>query len=126
MVQYPLNSHQPIFVEISGHYLRFSYNGNLSQTHHTYICLLMKLLCRTLLCSAKPEVRGTAEPHGGANPPSSPPLVRPHDYHHYLTADRRAETDVLTLIEADAPFASFLCSLRPGECIYRGPRTTSF
>ena len=40
-----------------------------------------------------PEVRGTSEFHGRAYIPHVVhPLVRPHDDHHYLAADRRAET----------------------------------
>ena len=35
------------------------------------------------------------------------PLVRPHDYHHNSAADRQAETDSLTLREADV-FAPIL------------------
>ena len=43
--------------------------------------------------SARPEVRVTIEFHGGAYPPCHAPLVRPHDDHHYFTADRPAGTD---------------------------------
>ena len=43
--------------------------------------------------SARPEVRGTAEPHGGAYPHEVRPLVRTHVYHPYHAADRQAETD---------------------------------
>ena len=47
----------------------------------------------------QPEVRGTAGPHGGVHkrpPPPPHPVpspVRPHDTHHYSTADGRAETN---------------------------------
>ena len=40
-----------------------------------------------------PEVRGTAELHGGAYPHVVRPLVRTHVYHPYHAADRQAETD---------------------------------
>ena len=53
-----------------------------------------------------PEVRGTAEPYGEPIPPSGPPPppppVRPHGTHHYHAAERRAETNRLTLIGSDA------------------------
>ena len=44
-----------------------------------------------------PEVRGTAEPHGGVYLPPHPvpSPIRPHDTHHYSTAEGRAETDRL-------------------------------
>ena len=45
--------------------------------------------------SARPDVRGTAEPYGGAYPHPVRPFVRPLHTHH-LIADRRAETDGLT------------------------------
>ena len=79
---------------------------------------------RLLIGLGMPEVRGTAEPHGEAYPPSGPfPLARPHDTHHYPTADRRAVTDRLTLSGADASCAPFTRRFRPGECSM--PRATS-
>ena len=72
---------------------------------------------RLLIGSATPEVRGTAEPHAEACPPTGPfPLVRSHDTHHYPTADTRTETDGLTLTGADPSCAPFSRRFRPGEC----------
>ena len=49
------------------------------------------------------------------------PLVRTHVYHPYFAADRQAETDVVTLRDADAFALRFKCSLKPRECYNRGP-----
>ena len=43
--------------------------------------------------SARPEVRGTAEPMAEPIPREARPLVRTHVYHPYHAADRQAETD---------------------------------
>ena len=42
-------------------------------------------------CSALPEVRVTAELHGGVYPHPVPFPVHHHDTHHYSTADGRAK-----------------------------------
>ena len=71
----------------------------------------------------RPEVRGTVEFHGGAN--VIRPLVRTHVYHLYFAADQQAETDVVTLKDADVFAHRIKCSLKSRECYHRGPRTAS-
>ena len=80
--------------------------------------------------TARPEVRGTAEPHGGSiNHISSLspvcPLVLPHNTHHYLATDWRAERDGLTLTEGTliAHYFNAICGGGGGVC--REPRTTT-
>ena len=69
-----------------------------------------------------PEVRGTAEPHGGAYPLSSPPPRTPSRDSSLPHCGPAGRNGRVTLIEANARFAPFLCGLRPRECICRGPR----
>ena len=51
------------------------------------------------------------------------PLVLPHDTHHYLATDRRAETDGLTLTEECMEVISYVeilvtqCSTCTDECL---------
>ena len=79
-------------------------------------CISLYHNCVTLYINisnlARPEVRGTAEFHGGAYPHVIRPHIRTHVYHPYFAADRQAETDVVTLRDADA-FAHR--SLKPRE-----------
>ena len=70
-------------------------------THRATSLLHFVYPCHHMSGAAKPEVRGTGEPLGGAYAPPGPPLVRHHDTHHYLIVDGRAETDRLTLFASD-------------------------
>ena len=76
--------------------------------------------------SARPEVRGTAEPHGGAYPPCSTPpsYVLTSIILTTLRTDRQRPI-VKCLTDADAYAHHFRCSLKPRECYNRGPRTAS-
>ena len=75
--------------------------------------------------SAMPEVRGQLNSMAEPIPHVIRPLVRTHVYHPYFAADRQAETEVVTLRDADALAHRFKCSLKPRECYNRGHRTAS-
>ena len=83
-------------------------------------------LCWVNEGSARPEVRGTAEPHGGAYPPCSTPpsYVLTSIILTTLRTDRQRPI-VKFLTDADAFAHHFGCSLKPRECYNRGPRTAS-
>ena len=76
--------------------------------------------------SARPEVRGTAEPHGGAYPPCSTPpsYVLTSIILTTLRTDRQRPI-VKCLTDADAFVHHFRCSFKPRDCYNRGPRTES-
>ena len=73
-------------------------------------------LADSTLGSARPEVRGAAEPYGGAYPPSIPLPRTPHETHHYPIADGRAETDRYCLTTVDGACAPFYVPFEAGEC----------
>ena len=76
--------------------------------------------------SARPEVRETAEPHGGAYPPCSTPpsYVLTSIILTTLRTDKQRPI-VKCLTDADAFAHHFRCCLKQRECYNRGPRTAS-
>ena len=61
--------------------------------HVIYFISLFLPYCKQYSGSARPEVRATAEPYGGAYPPSYPPPRTPSRHSSLPRYGRRAETD---------------------------------
>ena len=70
---------------------------------------------------ARPEVRGTAEPHGGAYPPCSTPPSYVVTFIILTTLRTNRQRPIVKfLTDADAFADHFRCSLKPRECYSRG------